>query len=159
MIRPTTPEDTAALIALANSTGLFEPDQLKQLGEMLTDYFSNRRGREHFWLTDDDQGPVGVAYGEPEPMTDRVWNLQLIAVRPDRQGQGRGTALLHHVEQTLIARDGRMLLIETSGLPDFERTRMFYRQCGYEEEARIRDFYTTGDDKIVYRKILTAQGP
>lgn len=46
----------------------------------------------------------------------------------------------------------------TSGLASFERTRAFYRKCGYDEEARIRDFYRAGDDKIVYRKALAAQG-
>lgn len=53
-----------------------------------------------------------------------------------------------------MLRGGRMLLVETSGLPDFERTRRFYMKCGCEEEARIRDFYTTGDDKVVFRKVL-----
>jgi ribosomal protein S18 acetylase RimI-like enzyme len=54
----------------------------------------------------------------------------------------------------LTARGERLLLVETSGLASFERTRAFYRKCGYNEEARIRDFYKAGDDKIVYRKGL-----
>ncbi|MCW6511298.1 GNAT family N-acetyltransferase [Lichenifustis flavocetrariae] len=78
----------------------------------------------------------------------------LIAVHPDRQGQGRGTALLRHVERVLAARGQRVLLVETSALPAFERTRAFYRQSGYGEEARIRDFYQAGEDKIVFRKAL-----
>ncbi len=166
MIRPTMPDDTTALIALADATGLFQPKQLEELGEMLSDYFggssdsdSLRDGKaERFWITDDDNGVVGVAYCEMERMTDGTWNLQLIAIRPDRQGQGRGATLLRYVEQTLMAYGGRVLLVETSGLPDFERTRTFYRKCGYDEEARIRDFYKAGDDKIVYRKALSAQG-
>ena len=89
-------------------------------------------------------------------MTDRTWNLQLIAIHPDRQRQGRGAKLLRYVEQALMVRGGRMLLVETSGLPDFDRTRKFYIKCGYEEEARIRDFYATGDDKVVFRKVLDA---
>ncbi|MBN3947023.1 MAG: GNAT family N-acetyltransferase [Nostoc sp. NMS7] len=165
MIRPTIPNDTTALIALADATGLFQPNQLEELGEMLSDYFggindshSLRDGKaERFWITDDDKGAVGVAYCEMERMTDETWNLQLIAIRPDRQGQGRGATLLRYVEQTLMARGGRVLLVETSGTPDFERTRAFYRKCGYEEEARIRDFYQAGADKIVYRKALSAQ--
>ena len=154
MIRSTMPDDTAALIAIANATGLFGANQLEELGEMLSDYFGGSSDTNHFWITDDDNGAVGVAYCEMERMTDGTWNLQLIAIRPDRQGQGRGATLLGYVEQTLAARGGRVLLVETSGLPDFERTRRFYRKCGYDEEARIRDFYKAGDDKIVYRKAL-----
>ncbi|HEY9691489.1 MAG TPA: GNAT family N-acetyltransferase [Oculatellaceae cyanobacterium] len=154
MIRLTTPNDTTALISLADATGLFQPNQLKELGKMLVDYFDSNSDSDRFWITDEDDGLVGVSYCELEPMTDRTWNLQLIAIRPDRQGQGRGATLLHHVEQTLIARGGRVLLVETSGLPDFDRTRAFYVKCGYQEEARIREFYAVGDDKVVFRKVL-----
>jgi len=119
---------------------------------MLVDYFNS--GGDHFWITDEDEGAVGVAYCQPEPMTDRTWNLQLIAIQPDRQGKGRGSNLLRYVEQMLTARDARVLLVETSGLPTFERTRTLYIKRGYEEEARIRDFYAAGDDKVVFRKVL-----
>ncbi len=156
MIRPTIPDDTTALIALADASGLFQPNQLEELGEMLSEYFSCSSDSNRFWITDDDNGAVGVACCEMERMTDETWNLQLIAIRPDRQGQGRGVTLLRYVEQILMARSGRVLLVETSGTPDFERTRAFYRKCGYEEEARIRDFYQAGADKIVYRKALSA---
>ncbi|MFQ4145362.1 GNAT family N-acetyltransferase [Chlorogloeopsis sp. ULAP02] len=156
MIRPTTPDDTTALLALAEATGLFPPSALELLRQMLVDSLGGNTDTENFWITDDDNGPVGVAYCEPERMTDRTWNLQLIAIHPDRQGQGRGAKLLRYVEQALTARGGRVLLVETSGLPSFERTRAFYAKCGYEEEARIRDFYAAGDDKVVFRKVLNA---
>ena len=155
MIRPTTPDDTTALIAVANAIG-FEPKELDELGKMLADYLGGNSDSDHFWISDDDEedGLVGVAYCEPERMTDQTWNLQLIAIRPDRQGQGRGGKLLRYVEETLKAHGGRMLLVET--LASFERTRTFYAKCGYQEEARIRDFYTAGADKIVFRKLLNA---
>ncbi len=155
MIRPIAPDDTNALIAIAGAIG-FRPDELEELSEMLADYFNGNSDSDSFWMTDDDNGPVGVAYCEPERMTDRTWNLLLIAIRPDRQRQGRGVTLLRHVEQTLAAGGGRMLLVETSGLPEFDRARAFYAKCGYEEEARIRDFYAAGDDKVVFRKFLNA---
>ncbi|WP_416349225.1 GNAT family N-acetyltransferase [Leptolyngbya sp. CCNP1308] len=98
---------------------------------------------EPFWLTDDD-GPVGFAYCEPKRLADSTWNLQLIAVHPDCQGQGRGTQLLHAVEQALKQRGCRLLLVETSGLPELAGTRAFYEACGFEAEARIRDFYAQG---------------
>ena len=154
MIRPTTPDDTTALISLAEATGLFQSSQLEELGEMLANYFDGNSDSDRFWVTDEDDKLIGVAYCEIEPMTNQTWNLRLIAIRSDRQGQGRGTLLMRYIEQRLTARGGRVLLVETSGLPNFERTRSFYCKCGYKEEARIRDFYDVGDDKIVYRKVL-----
>jgi ribosomal protein S18 acetylase RimI-like enzyme len=158
MIRPIQPQDTPALLALAEATGLFDAASSQELRQLLADYFSGDIHKNHFWITDDTQGLIGVAYYAPERMTEGTWNLYLIAIHPDHQGKGRGTALLGYVEHALRERGERLLLVETSGLNSFERTRTFYRKCGYEEEARVRDFYTTGEDKIVYRKLLNPQG-
>ncbi|MEM8637404.1 MAG: GNAT family N-acetyltransferase [Cyanobacteria bacterium P01_G01_bin.54] len=154
MIRPTTPDDTAALLALAEATGLFPPEALTFLRQMLAESFAASDDFAAFWLTDNQDGPVGVAYCEPERMTNNTWNLQMILIHPDRQGQGRGTALLQHVERAVAARQGRLLIVETSGLPAFKRTRDFYIKCDYTLEGRIRDFYARGDDKVIFRKVL-----
>jgi ribosomal protein S18 acetylase RimI-like enzyme len=154
MIRLTTPDDTTALIALAAASGLFDPNQTDDLAQMLDRHFSDRNETEDIWLTDYDNEPVGIAYIAPERMTEGTWNLYLIAVHPARQKQGRGKALLSYVEQMLMERGERILLVETSGTDDFEYVREFYRKNAYEEEARIREFYTAGIDKIVFRKAL-----
>ena len=61
-----------------------------------------------------------------------------------------------HLEQTLAARGERVLLVETSSLPGFAAARAFYTKLGYDQEARIREFYQAGEDKIVFRKQLFA---
>lgn len=157
MIRPITPDDTDALIALADSIELFSSDELEELRQMLANSLSKESDTHPFSLTDDDGGLVALAYCEPERMTSGTWNLQLIAVRPTHQKQGRGAKLLRFVEQTLTDRGARILLVETLGTPDFEHVRSFYRKNGYTEEARIREFYAEGADKIVFRKALRAQ--
>jgi ribosomal protein S18 acetylase RimI-like enzyme len=156
-IRPITHNDTDALITLAESLEIFSSDQLNELRQMLTDSLSKDGDTHPFWIADDDDGLVGLAYCEPERMTSGTWNLQLIGVHPTYQRQGRGAKLLLFVEQTLIDRGERVLLVETSGTPDFEYVRAFYRKNGYEEEARIREFYAEGADKIVFRKALSTQ--
>ncbi|MGF1480271.1 MAG: GNAT family N-acetyltransferase [Cyanophyceae cyanobacterium] len=154
MIRPSKPDDIDALMDLANAIRLFQPHELEELNNMLAGYFDGSLGNDHFWITCDDGGPVGVAYFAPEQMANGTWNLYFIAVHPDHQGKGHGAALLRYIEQTLAARGERVLLVETSGLPDFERTRTFYRKQGFDEEARIREFYKAGDDKVIFRKAL-----
>jgi ribosomal protein S18 acetylase RimI-like enzyme len=161
MIRPSKPNDMTAILAIAEAIG-FQPGELEMVNQLLTNYFTDGDGRDplqsgntqRFWLThdQDNEGSIGVAYCEPERMTDQTWNLQLIAVHPDHQGQGHGGKLLRHVEETLKAWGGRMLLVET--LASFNRAQAFYRKYGYEEEARIRDFYALDEDKVVFRKVL-----
>lgn len=143
-------DDLPALKATIDANSLFPSDMLD---DMIADYFDNKDGAD-FWLTYEDTKPVAISYCAPERMTKGTWNLYLIAVHPDYQRKGLGTAMMHYIEQMLTARGERVLLVETSGLANFEGTRLFYRKCGYEEEARIREFYQTGEDKIIFRKSL-----
>jgi GNAT superfamily N-acetyltransferase len=150
LIRSITPEDVPALKMIIDATGLFPSEMLD---DMLVGYFKGDAS-EDFWLTIDEEGLLGVAYYVPERMTQGTWNLLLIAVHPDNQGHGYGSALHHHIEMALVECGARLLLVETSGLASFEHQRTFYRKCGFDEEARIRDFYQAGEDKIVFLKAL-----
>ena len=49
----------------------------------------------------------------------------------------------------------RVLIVETSSTDQYAQTRTFYRNHGYHEEARIRQYYGPADDKIVFWKSLT----
>lgn len=149
-IRPVRPEDLPALKAVIEATALFPADLLDG---MLASHLAGE-ANEEIWLTDDTGGPIAIAYCAPERMTQGTWNLYLIAVHPARQAEGRGGALIREVERLVVARGAHQLLVETSGLPEFQRTRDFYPRCGFAPEAQIRDFYRRGEDKVVFRKIL-----
>lgn len=155
MIRSAKRTDAAAITAIAEETGLFQAAEVVYVREMLKAYFAGDLGDDHHWVVVEEDGEViGVAYYAQEDMGPGTWNLLLLAVRSDRQSGGRGQALVRHVEQTLAGRGERVLLIETSSGPKYDRTRAFYERLGYEEEARIRDFYAAGDDKVVFWKAL-----
>lgn len=156
--RPTQPQDVPGVIALAEATGLFPPEGLASLRAMLDAHFaSHAHGNGAFWVSAcDGEEVVGVAYCEPERMTDRTWNIQFIAVHPSTQRTGRGSALLAHVLSLLRERAARVVLVDTSGQPSFEYVRSFYRKAGFVEEARIRDFYQAGDDKVTFWRALGA---
>ena len=156
MIRPITPADSAAVVALAISSGLFPSDASGFLDKMMADYFASNHADGHMCLLDEDAEAVGVAYYQPVLATDRTWSLTMIAVRTGRQGQGRGAALLRHVEDELRRSGQRMLLVETSGTPEFVPTRAFYAKCGYDEEARVRDYFAAGEEMVLFRKVFSA---
>ena len=154
MIRHSTIEDIPSLITLSEESGLFPPDHLGALCEMLNEFFEVDEEQERFWLTDEEGGTVGVVFCEPELMTAGTWNLRLIAVAPDLQGTGRGGQLLAHVEDYLRSKHARLLIVDTSGTADFAPVRAFYAKYGYTEESRIRDFFDEGDDKVTFSKHL-----
>lgn len=154
-IRAATQKDTEALMSLCKAIGLFQPNELEELSAMLSSYFAGNLQGEHKWLVDDENGQlVSVAYYAEESFAYRVFNLLLIGVHPDYQREGRGSQLLRYVEEELTAKDIRILIVETSGLKSFAGTRAFYLKNEYDEEARIREFYKPGEDKIVFRKAL-----
>jgi ribosomal protein S18 acetylase RimI-like enzyme len=77
-----------------------------------------------------------------------------IAVLSSQQGGSFGSAIAKELEHSLRMRGQRLIIADTSGTIQFAQTRAFYRKCGYVEEARIRDFWATGDDKVTFRKDL-----
>lgn len=152
-IRPTAQGDLTELKCIIDAADLFPSEMLD---EMVAPFLADAH-HESRWLTSSvARGAVAVAYYVPERMTTGTWNLLLVAVHPDCQGRGVGSGLMRYVEADLASSDARLLLVETSGSPTFAATRAFYRHIGYGEEARIRDFYQPGEDKIVFRKVLTA---
>lgn len=155
MIRPTTPADTPELIDLTRATGVFKPHEIDALQEVLDDYFAHNHQHGHIAVTCEEEGRIlGFAYYAPAAMTDRSWYLYWIAVRPDLQARGVGTRLLHHTEEDIRGRAGRILFIETSSLPQYDKTRRFYLKTGCEVTGVLRDYYQDGDDMVVFRKRL-----
>ncbi len=94
-----------------------------------------------------------VCYG-PTPMTEATYDLYWIVVSNAHQNKGYGKKLVEHVEQSCREKGGKLLVVETSSRPDYLPTRSFYERMSYHIEARIKDFYKTGDDKIIYTKKL-----
>ena len=156
MIRPTTPEDTPALLKLTEGTGVFKPHEVQALDEVLGDYHAANAAQGHVAVTDERHGQVvGYAYYAPAAMTDRTWYLYWIAVSRDTHAKGIGGQLLRHAEDDIRKKGGRVLFIETSSLPHYELTRKFYLKHGYEINGQLRDYYADGDDMVVFRKRLS----
>ena len=147
-IRPTLAADIDTIAVVAGATGLFPPEML---GDMIAGYLDGTK--TDIWLTAViGDRPVGFGFCEPERMTSGTWNLLAIGVMPERQSHGVGARLLRHLEAQLLEGGHRLLLVETIDAPEFARTRTFYLENGFVEEARIREFYEAGADKLVFWK-------
>jgi ribosomal protein S18 acetylase RimI-like enzyme len=159
MFRQARPEDTPDLKRLTAGTGVFKPYEVEVLQEVLDDYHAGNVGPDHVAVVMEEGGRiVAYAYYAPDVMTDRSWYIYWIAVSNEVRGKGVGSRLMAHVEDDVRKRNGRLMFIETSSMPHSELTRRFYLKHGYEVNGQLRDFYSDGDDMVIFRKRLDGRG-
>lgn len=147
-IRAMRRDDIDGVRLVLESTSLFPSSMVAEMAEP---FLSGNA--QHLWLVAVDENQTfGFAYCEPERMTEGTYNLLAIAVSADQQRRGVGAALIRYVENDVRDRNGRLLLVETSTDSDQDGARALYLKHGFNEEARIRDFYGPGQTKVVFWK-------
>jgi D-alanine-D-alanine ligase len=150
------PADRSRVGDILRATGHFKPKEVDVALELFNAAFGLgvRRDPDYRWLGMRDEGDLLVAFAcyGPTPMADGTWDLYWIAVEPAMQGTGAGSALVKEVERRIAEDRARLLLIETGGREEYAGTRRFYERLGYAEQARVRDFYAPGDDRVVLTK-------
>lgn len=149
-IRYTEPSDIADLKSVLDQTKLFPSEMLE---DMLGGFLNG--DNEELWLTCESGGrAIGFCYAVPEQMADGTWNMLALAVAPNAQSQSAGRGLVAQMEAELQEQFARVMIVDTSGTDAYLRARGFYAKAGYTEEARIRDFWGKGDDKVTFWKAL-----
>jgi GNAT superfamily N-acetyltransferase len=137
------------------STGFFSDEEADVAVELVREHLhKGSAGGYLFVFAEVDGRTVGYACYGPVPCTLNTFDLYWIAVRPDARGRGLGRALLGRVEDRLGGPGRAKLVAETSSRPQYAPTRDFYLACGFEEEARIRDYYAPGEDVLYFTKRL-----
>ena len=155
-MRNLTQADIASLTRILEATGAFNPEEIDCALELLRIVLNDKAQKDYEVRVSEVDGAVeGYVLFGPVPLTEGNFDIYWIATDPRLHGQGRGRALMEAVEAELRGRGARMICLETSSQGSYARTRSFYEKGGYEEEARIRDFYRTGDDRITYVKRLS----
>lgn len=150
-IRLLQPSDLPKLRVILDQTELFPSDLL---AEMVRPFFEDPTCKEFWNVYEHDGDVVAFTYCVQEKMTDGTWNILAIAVAPSHQGCSIGKRLMYYNERLLAERQQSILLVEASSLPEYARTRRFYQGIGFHLEAVIRDFYSEGEDKVVFWKRL-----
>jgi ribosomal protein S18 acetylase RimI-like enzyme len=156
-VHPLQPDHRTQVEQIVRATGVFTEDEVAVALEVFDD--GATAGYELIGAFEGERLLGYAAYGA-SPATDRTFDLYWIAVHPEAQRAGAGSALMTEVERRLATRPARLLVIETSSRDDYAPTRRFYQKRGYEEAARLRDFYARGDDRVVLSKRMSEQqGP
>jgi len=150
-----TPEDKPALMTILHHTSEFKPFEVEVAEELIDAHLENPSGSDYNILIADVDGTVAgyICYG-PTPVTEGTWDIYWEAVAGEQQGLGIGSSLMTSAIKEIKKAGGRLAVIETSGIPSYDKTRRFYGGLGYETVACIPDFYAPGDDKLILVKRL-----
>jgi len=156
MILVATKEDGQQIHKINATTTVFNQEEVECVDELWGEY--QAQGPEisgyYFIVFKEDERVRGYACYGPRALTDRTYDLYWIAVDPNARGGGIGKKLLVATEEAVRKLGARLLIVETSGLPKYEPTRAFYLATGYWLEATLKDFYSDGDDLVIFTKRL-----
>jgi ribosomal protein S18 acetylase RimI-like enzyme len=149
------PSDVDSILNIVKSSGFFSTEEVEMAVELVQENLSKGESSGYcFLLVEFNERVVGYSCYGPIPCTKESYDLYWIAVLHDFRSRGIGRDLLERTEKKIGKMGGRRIYVDTSSRDQYEPTRSFYRANGYEQEGVLKDFYSPGDDKIIYVKQL-----
>lgn len=149
------PSDIHRVRDIVVSSGFFSPGEIEVAAELVQDRLgSGIESGYHFVFAEQDRRLVGYSCYGPIPCTVESYDIYWIAVQQELRRTGLGAKILKRVEERINEMGGRRIYVETSSREQYRPTRSFYTRCGYRKEASLEDFYSPGDHKVIYLKVL-----
>ena len=148
--------DKKSYLDLAKATGAFKENELQVLLEVLDEHAQGPDAGYVVFEEKIDGSLVAFAIIGETPLTKYGWDIYWLVVGADFQGRGLGRLLIKKMEDFSARKCGQAILrVETSGHALYERARRFYQAAGFHQAGRIADFYSPGDDLVIFSKIIT----
>ena len=155
MVRRLKSADAEKIEKILNRIPQFTETEVKVAMELVNIAATNKMQTDYnVFVYEVDGRILGYYCIGRRPLTDGVYDLYWIAVDPTSEIKGIGTILVQHAEMFASENNGRWLLAETSSRDSYSGTRSFYMRNKFTIVAEINDFYSVGDNLIVFGKYL-----
>lgn len=153
MIRSIKPSDVEGLEKLLKKIPNFNEAEVKVAMELIEITVNNPDQTDYnIFVYEEDGKILGYHCTGKRPLTDAVYDLYWIVADPEHSGKGIGKSLLEHAENFVKERKGRWILAETSSKDSYLSTQSFYLRNNYTILSEIKDFYTVGDNLLIFGK-------
>ncbi|AFH50791.1 Putative acetyltransferase [Ignavibacterium album JCM 16511] len=153
MIRSIKPSDVEGLEKLLKKIPNFTEAEIKVAMELIEITVNNPEQTDYnIFVYEDDGKILGYHCTGKRPLTDAVYDLYWIVADPEHSGKGIGKNLLEHAENFVKERKGRWILAETSSKESYLSTQSFYLRNNYSIISEIKDFYSVGDNLLIFGK-------
>lgn len=153
MIRKLQAEDREQLKKIIYGISNFTDEEKSVALELIDEAISKPEQNYYNIFVYEDEGIIlGYHCVGKRALTDGVYDLYWIVVSALAQDKGIGKILLEHCENFVKENSGRWILAETSSKESYTATRNFYLRNNYSIVTQIKDFYSVGDNLIVFGK-------
>ncbi|MDD5134365.1 MAG: N-acetyltransferase [Phycisphaerae bacterium] len=150
-IRPIQKKDKPAIMTMLKDTKFFRAGEIIIAEEVLDDSIvCGIQGEYRSYAAIENNKTIGWVCFGPTACTVGTFDIFWIVVDPNSQARGIGTKLMNFATELIKKDNGRLIVVETSGMARYLSTQKFYENLGYKKEAVLKDFYAPGDDKIIY---------
>jgi ribosomal protein S18 acetylase RimI-like enzyme len=148
-----TSSDRDDIRQLVKSSGFFSDTEISIAIELVEERLSKGlQSGYHFLFAELSNNIIGYTCFGPIPGTLSRYDLYWIVVHNNFHRAGIGKALMAMTEDLIEKQGGQRVYIDTSSREQYATTRLFYCVCGYRKEAILKDFFGSGDDKVIYVK-------
>ncbi|MEM2955972.1 MAG: N-acetyltransferase [Candidatus Pacearchaeota archaeon] len=131
--------------------GVFKEEDVKIAREVINEKLSNLKNY-NIKIVESSGNILGFICYDKSILSDSFYDLYWIAVLPSFQKQGIGTLLMNEMERDVKAKGGKAIILETSSSENYLVARHMYEKLGYKLIAKIENFYSEGEDKLIYKK-------
>jgi aminoglycoside 6'-N-acetyltransferase I len=153
MIRKLKQDDVPLLKQMLDRIPNFAPLEVEIAMELISIAGFNQNQTDYNIFVYEAEGSIlGYHCTGQRPLTDGTYDLYWIVADPQSPIKGIGKCLLDHAEDFVLKNNGRLILAETSSKDSYQKTRSFYLKNNYSVVAQIKDFYSVGDDLMVFGK-------
>jgi GNAT superfamily N-acetyltransferase len=145
--------DIKRIAEIVESTNFFYDHEIDVAAELVKERIELGESTGYYFVFADLDG-ITIAYScyGPITMSKTCFDLYWIATHNDFRGKGIGRQLLEETFRQARNMGCKIIIAETSGLEHYSPTRAFYISNKFEPEAKLKDFYDEGDDKLFYTK-------
>jgi GNAT superfamily N-acetyltransferase len=145
--------DINRVMEIVESTKFFYDHEVEVAAELVAERLSHGESTGYYFVFAEVDG-VTAAYScfGPISLSKTSFDLYWIATHNDFRGKGIGRQLLEETYKHARSMGCKIIIAETSGLEHYAPTRAFYISNKFELEARLKNFYDEGDDKLFYTK-------
>lgn len=146
-----TAKDPDIIRNIANSTGFFDKDTAEISVNIAQTTLKGYNKDNYKFLFAEYNGKT-IAYACFGRIVDSssTYELYWLSTLNEFRGLGVGKKIISELINHIRNLGGRKIYVKTDGTSQYAPTRKFYENCGFKNEAILKEYYESYDDCYIY---------